>query len=232
MALAQVNAVGRDGVFDAATSCATGTLAATPTNGNALVLIVYAQDTPAGRVFTGPSGWTKIAEYNDIESSMACFYKKAGASESTSYTYTWTGDSFNQSNWLAEYSGNDPTTLLDVAAGAFSDHGFLSADVAEPAITTTVDGALDFVMISCKNAGPGFAMVSPSGYTEQRDVTCMAVYTKEIAAAGSTGSRTMSHPNANTMTYSFALRPSGGAAAFVAKRSTIINQAVNRAANW
>ena len=232
MALALVRSVTRSNFFDAVQSGTTGTLSGTPSSGNGLVLVVYAQDNPAGRVFTGPSGWTKLREYNDVESSMACFYKQAGGSESTSYTYTWTGDSFRCTNWLAEYSGQDTTTMIDVSAGAFTDHGFTSSDVAEPSITTATNGAVDIVFISAKDAGPGFAMVSPSGYTEQVDVIEMALYTKEIAAAGATGSRTMSHPEQNIMTYSFALRPSGGAAPFVAKRSTIINQAVNRAANW
>ena len=210
MALALVQSVTRANFFDAALSGSSGTLGATPTSGNGLVLVVYAQDNPSTRVFTAPSGWTKLREYNDVEYSMAVFYKVAGGSESTSYSYSWTGDSFRCTNWLAEYSGADGTTLIDVSAGAFTDHGFTASDVAEPSITTATDGAVDIVFISAKDGGPGFAMVSPSGYTEQVDVAEMGLYTKEITTAGATGSRTMSHPNQNIITYSFALRPSGG----------------------
>ena len=211
MAIAYVQGVTREG-FEDTTSAPTGTLSATPTAGNLLVIVAIMRDGPSGRTVTAPSGFSLLKDYDDASSTYAVFYKIAGASEATSFTWTWTNDSYVQGSFLFELSGVDGTTPIDVSASAFTDHGFTGSDVAEPAITTVTNGAWDIPLVGMDTDGPGAAMVSPSGYTERCDLASFAVYTKEIATAGSTGSRTMSHVNTNIVTYSFAVRPSGGIA--------------------
>lgn len=213
MALAYVQGVVQAG-FQGNTSASTGTLGAAPTSGSIVVIHAVLADVDTGRTFTPPSGFTELDSYNvsAFGGSAVALYKIAGGSEPTSYSFSWTGDSFNQTVWCMEISGPDATTPIDVKATDWTDHGFGSANVTEPAITTVTNAAWDIVAISTQNFATTYAMVT-AGYTERVDAAGLAVYTKEITTAGSTGGRVMSHADWVTLTYSFAIRPSGGGGA-------------------
>lgn len=49
-----------------------------------MVAIVTANDTGAAKTFTGPTGWTEAGEFG----GLAVYYKTAGASEGSNYTFT------------------------------------------------------------------------------------------------------------------------------------------------
>jgi hypothetical protein len=211
MAIAFVRGVSRTG-FQNQTSATSGTLAATPTENNLLLMYTYMQDNPSGRTVTPPASWTLLKAANDSDEwSSAWMYRIAPASAATSYTWTWTGNSFNQGSYLFELSGVDTTTPIDVSAAAFTYEGF-DATWSEAAITTATAGAWDIVSVTCKDNAT-YALTSPASpvYTERVDVGGIgAIYTVEIAAAGTTGVRSGTSPNYDKLTYSFAVRPSGG----------------------
>jgi hypothetical protein len=210
MAIAFVRGVSRTG-FQNATSATSGTLAATPTQNNLLLMYVYMQDNPTGRVVSPPTGWTLLKSANDSDDwSSAWMYRIAPASAATSYTWTWTGNSFNQGSYLFELSGVDTTTPIDVSAAAFTYEGF-DATWSEAAITTVTAGAWDIVSVTAKDNAT-YALTSPAAtYTERVDAGGIgAIYTAEIASAGTTGVRSGTNVNYDKLTYSFAVRPTGG----------------------
>jgi hypothetical protein len=212
MAIAFVRGVSRTG-FQNQTSATSGTLAGTPTQNNLLLMYTYMQDNPSGRVATPPTGWTLICPTGNDgdEWSNAWMYRIAPAGAATSYTWTWTGNSFNQGSYLFELSGVDTSTPIDVAKANFTYEGF-DATWSETALTTTTNGAWDIVSVTCKDNAT-YSLTSPASpvYNERVDVGGIgAIYTVEIASAGTTGVRSGTSPNYDKLTYSFAVRPSGG----------------------
>ena len=88
--------------------------------------------------FAAPSGWTQVNYGNSgNEVVLAVYYKVAGASEPTSYAFTWT-NSYLAVGTILRYSGVDTTNPIDVSG---SSTGTSNSAVA-PSVTTTVDGAM------------------------------------------------------------------------------------------
>lgn len=90
---------------------ATVTLSATPTSGNLLVAWVFFKTSTGA---TGPAGWTGLGNQSDAgvgaQTSGELWYKVAGASESTSYSWTLPSSVV----WIAgieEWSGGHATPL-------------------------------------------------------------------------------------------------------------------------
>src|SRR5687768_4058441 len=125
MAIAFVRGVSRTG-FQNQTSATSGTLAATPTENNVLLMYTYMQDNQTGRVVVPPTGWTLICPTGNDgdEWTNAWMYRIAPAGAATSYTWTWNGNSFNQGSYLFELSGVDTTTPIDTAKANFTYEGF------------------------------------------------------------------------------------------------------------
>jgi hypothetical protein len=101
------------------------TLGATPTEGNLLVAVVFTRATAA----TGPSGWTRVVTSDPSVSFVndcAIWVKVAGASESTSYTWTFATNA--GAGVIREYASS--TGWLSVAGGLVDTEAFVDAVAA------------------------------------------------------------------------------------------------------
>ncbi len=206
-AIAHVQTATTNG-FQNATQLTTGTFGATPTSGNVGVVVLYIQDG-FGHVVTPPAGWSAVTGINGdngVDAQISAFYKVFGGSESTSYTFTWTGNSFNSGSIAVEYSGVDTSTPIDVSGGAIHFDPPFTTTWSEASITTVTNNALDIVLVNCKSQGPGFT-IDQGGYTERVDQSTLAYYDGIVATAGATGARTGTNPSWSRLTGSFALRP-------------------------
>ncbi len=140
---------------------------------------------------TPPSGWTLIRrdnKYNYV--GMATYYKVAGDSEPTSYTFTLS----NGPKWsigISRIEGADPNNPINAHGGAF---GHDDDDVKAPSITTNVYNALVMAFYTNKKDA---TWTPPSGTTEvydrpntQQGLTSnmMAYYVQ--SSPGATGSKT------------------------------------------
>lgn len=190
--------------FTAVTSAALG---ATPTQNNLLWAFLWLDAT--GHTITQPSGWTKLAEVDDAttQQMMGVYYKIAGASEATTFTWTWTVNAAQIDVYVAEWSGNSTVTPID-ASNAWTDHGANpGSPLVVPSLTTVTDAAAHIIVINNQDKNT-VQYTAPSGYTEDQDAKAIGAFSKLYATAGATG--TQSVPCAGTWNYhslSFAIRP-------------------------
>ena len=216
------------------------TFAATPTNGN-LILLEYTQDTTTPATRTWPSGFTEFIGYTPASGGGIYAAWKIAASEGSATYDIDLGDAGDTGQGLRGqvWTGVDQTTPINVT-GSGQDIGFKNdtETYSSGSVTTTVaDCALVVLSFDSDQNGQG---ATASGFTElEHDGTPDTTRRMHIAH----GSRATAGAGAVTMTVAggfftnmsailFAIAPSGGGAASLPPRSTIINQAVNRAANW
>ncbi len=196
--------------FQGLTTASSGTLGATPTSGNVLFSVLFLDAQP--HTVTMPSGWTNLAELNYAAGGyhVRVDYKLCGGSESTSYTWSWTGNSFSQAVYLAEWTGNDATTAIDVSDSAWNDFGFNpGSPIAVPSITTVTNDAVHIIVVNNQAQNNGYT--PPSGYNEEQDDVAFGVFSKTYTSAGATGSQSVGCNGTFWYeTFSFAIRPSGG----------------------
>jgi hypothetical protein len=185
------------------------------------------QDNSATRVVTPPTGWTLLGGTgnDDSEWTNAWMYRLAPASAPTSYTWTWTSNSFNQGSYLFELSGVDTTTPIDVSKANQTYEADFDTSWTESALTIVTAGAWDIVSVCAKDNSP-YALTSPAAtYTERIDVGGIgAIYIHELGtltAGASTGVRSGTNPGYDKITYSFAVRPSGGGGGGTFRTSTL-----------
>jgi hypothetical protein len=141
---------------------------------------------------TAPSGWTLIRRTdNDTNTAMASYYKVAGSSEPSSYT--WSIDSQTRAEGgITRYSGVDMSNPVDTSAGNFGR----GTTATTSAITTASnnEGVIALYGFDVGNSGNYFS--APSGMTEKYDVSNSPLGPSTAAddalqtSAGSTGSKT------------------------------------------
>jgi len=84
------------------------------------------------------AGWTVINVTDQGGAvTFGVWWKLAGASESSTYTFTWSG-SEQAYGWIMRFTGHDPASPVDANS---NDAGSGSA-ASSPSVTTTVDNAL------------------------------------------------------------------------------------------
>lgn len=160
---------------------------------------------------TAPAGWTLIGTQDAGGSTRyATYFKVAGGSEPASYTWSWAGNPFKNSGWIASYSGvdtDDPiadsastgtgatTAAVDVPEGGLLDVGAFERHAATGSATTWTDASDTERLDHGSASGSGQDMSH-------------AVYTSSGLAAGSY-SRTLtpSQTVAQVATWAVALRP-------------------------
>jgi hypothetical protein len=211
MAFSKVQQQITDSSSASGSSATSNALASSPTDGNLLLFFVWFS-FGAG-AFSG-SGMTNISSHDTPEPNGIGVLWKIAASDPTTHTITSANSNPSTFFWeivVQEWSGGDTTTPIDVKQTSWTDI-FDSADIVEPSITTVTANALDVALVQERDSGPGYGMVSPAGvYTEEVDSKAFGIYTKVIASAGATGTRTMSHPVfQQTASFSCALRPPSG----------------------
>jgi hypothetical protein len=164
MAIAQVQ---KQTGSSADTSSVSATFGAGPTQNNLLVAVYHSKD----HYPTTPTGWTKAAE---IESwgVLTCFYKTAGAAESSTVTVSdGTGTSY-QSLTILEYSGITTTTPLDKTATASSGGNVTTSQATGTTATTAQADELLIAAVGVEyGAGIVFNNAWTNSFTQQSNVT-------------------------------------------------------------
>lgn len=113
-----------------------------------------------------PSGWTALHKQQAVAISTAIFYKLAGGSEPSDYTFTWPSTNADSTAAIARISGAHQTTPIDV-----SDEGTGgSSTMVAPAVTTTVDDTLIVrVVLADQGATSIDPWTPPTDHTEEWD---------------------------------------------------------------
>ena len=200
------------------------------TNDDILVMILGLQDNGALKTITWPSGFTEKASHdgNGTNSQQLYVAWKKASGESGDYTASYTGAA-DAAGGVMCFSGRvttgDPFSTAPVFDDADSDP---SGNDIELSLTATAGD--DLGAVACRNSGGNDWTCA--AMTEVWDGSEQGAYYENAVGAGAAARTIVGGANyGDNRGVLFALAVAG-AAAGVAKRSTIINQAVNRAANW
>ena len=99
-----------------------------------LLIAAVATDGDRASSLAAPAGWNSIdlaTEGGDV--TFGVWWKLAGASESGSYTMSWSGNE-HAYGWIMRFTGVDPSNPIDASANT----GGTSSAPTSPAVTTTV----------------------------------------------------------------------------------------------
>lgn len=135
------------------------------TAGDLLVAVVGIQDP--SRTITPPSGWTLLARQDTGPDSYdnygAVYYKIAGGSEPSDYTWSWTGSSNNVKGGISAYEGVDNSMPIHNWASA-QDTSF---DTTEPAPSVSVSISNCWGVATLIWEGSANLSSQPSSYTRR-----------------------------------------------------------------
>lgn len=150
----------------------------TPTQGNLLVAALFTSATLT--ITMTSSGWTALSNNGSAGSggsarSIRMFYKIAGASESTTVTFSTAGQSQQYSAWIAEYPNIDNVTPLNIDNNAV---GASSQTQSTPTVTPT--GSAEGLVICA-----GGIRVASTWSTEKVNSSTTNVTEREDAESGS-----------------------------------------------
>lgn len=181
-------------------------------SGDLLVALVDAYDDNTVTV-APPAGWStqsgpdRRTTGNLITSYV--FYKIAGGSEPSTYTFDDTPDKYTNCIIL-RYSGADPATPL--LAATSTNNGTVTTRTGTGITTTRDNSVLLFFSVGYSGGLPGDS--EPTGMTMRDTVDGVtAVYDQVITTAGATGNRThVQNTSDSWVTTMFAINPpaSGG----------------------
>lgn len=172
------------------------------------VMVAHVVVNSASTTITTPTGWTLLRRDN-TSGSMASiiFYKVAGASEPSSYNWSF-GTSRNSAGGIATYYNVDTSTPIDAHNGQYNQD---TSTMTAPSITTTLsNGRLLYIA----GASASSSVSGPSGMTQQWRVGSSSMsYLAEraVTTAGPTGNVTATNTltgESNTAAL-VALRPKG-----------------------
>lgn len=189
-------------------SSVTGAAPAGLTAGDVLVASVDVRGRPT---ITAPSGWS-LVRYDEAGSTMrkATYVKVAGASESTSWTWSLSRAE-GATVVVAAYSGVSTSNPVDAVGGQVN---LASSSITAPSVSTSVAGAQ---LVGLFGIARSTDVVPPSTMTELGQATASATYlvTGQVSdeargAAGATGTRTATASGASdNIAHLVALRPAG-----------------------
>lgn len=183
-----------------------------------LLLARISNRNNATAVVTPPAGWTLLrSDQSASQLKSWVFYKVAGASEASSYSFAIDLTS-NMAGSIVAFANVDPVNPIDTHSG--QKNGTTSS-FNSPAITTTVANGVAVWFGSQIWAGtscPASPIVPPTGFTEVLDTCLTSASTallydaahKQLGAAGLQPAFNGSSPYPNTNTAQVvALRPAG-----------------------
>ena len=162
---------------------------------------------------TPPSGWTQILRTdNDTSISIVSFWKVAGASEPSNYTWSLSPQTRAEGG-ITRYSGVDSSNPIDASAGNFGRGSVATAS----AITTTGSNHEVVAFFAAHVGANGLAgayFSTPAGMTEKYDASfptagpSIAADDAVQASAGVAGSKsaTISGPQKDWASQQIALR--------------------------
>jgi prepilin-type N-terminal cleavage/methylation domain-containing protein len=147
-----------------------------------LLIAAVSVDTDVLASIAPPAGWTLILKDTySPQITLGVWYKKAGGSEGTSYTFTWTG-SKRAYGWAMRFSGQDPTNPINGTPTTSKGSG--SATPSCPSVTTTVDNAM-IVRIGAFDSNP--ITVDSPGLTGHTAITMDYSNNASTASSGGAG---------------------------------------------
>lgn len=162
---------------------------------------------------TAPAGWNLVTSGgNGTVLTLATFYKAAGSSEPSNYTFTWTTSALSAGG-IVTYYGVDTANVIDVTGTNATGS---STNVTASAVTTVKSGAMLIGAFGISSSLQS-SFTPPSGMTERVDQTSDLGLTSPVTVslteliftpAGSTGNRTaVSAQSGSWSAYLFALKP-------------------------
>ena len=122
------------------------------------------------RAITAPSGWTLVWRIDNTgadggnANSLAVYLKTAGATEPSSYTWTFS-TSTGSTGGISSFSGVDTTNPVDAEAGQNSPYG---TAITAPSVATHYAGDM---IVTSHAFSSGATFTPPSGMTEVIDVS-------------------------------------------------------------
>lgn len=159
------------------------------TQGDMLLILLYFDNANITSGMTPPSGWTQAAVGNDSAQSESAytFYKTAGASETGSYTFSWTGSA--GPSWILTDYGQ--SLAFDVAS--LNVANFSSTSFTAPSVTTTTSSDL---LVWVGAVGSGTLSAVPSTFTSRLNANLNTasdaggLADKPLSSSGATGTIT------------------------------------------
>jgi signal peptidase I len=160
---------------------------------------------------TAPAGWTMVRVDDDATRTMqGVFWKFAGSSEPTTYTFTnTTGDTGRSgSGAISVFSGVDTSTPIDADGANVYPSNVTS--LTAPSVTTTVGGTRLLTLVGQRSDGP---ITPPTGMAERYEATSSNDNVIEMAdqgltSPGATGTRTATSATSRPgVAQTVALRP-------------------------
>lgn len=162
------------------------------------VMIASVSTRPDITTVTAPVNWTLLrttTQANSNSSVLKTYYKVAGASEPSSYNWTFSSSNFNSAvGGIASFIGVDTTTPIDADTGSATSS---STSHTAPTVTTTLD---DGMLVTVHEYTSSRAWTPPAGMTEMVDVSSltpnnavgisMEMNYELRPTAGATGTRT------------------------------------------
>lgn len=131
------------------------------------VMIAAVTATPSSIPITPPTGWTLIQSQQqtaNTSSVVSAFYRVAGASEPSSYTWILASGHAGAVGGILSYSGVDTAVPLDVSAKAATPK---SLNHAAPSVTTTQTGDM---LVTVHEYTSSRSWTPPAGMTERVDI--------------------------------------------------------------
>lgn len=122
-----------------------------------------AAGTPTGGISTPPSGWTLVADENTTNQASAVYYKIAGSSEPSDYTWSGidTSDGDQKFGIIADFPGQAVDTPLN-ASNSSSQNSTSTATVST--ITPSIANCAIILTFCCRNIATfsGYALATSS----------------------------------------------------------------------
>lgn len=185
-------------------------------SGDVLVAAVAAR-LSAGSAFTQPAGWTLVRRDDcsgpqKTDLAQALFYKVAGGSEPSSYTFSFSAPTGAAGSVLA-YSGVDTANPLDGSSGKYTRN---TVFIHGPSLDASGEGRR--LVASFAHSGTQ-GVSSPSGMTDRASSAVSVTPTASVtvadearASGGATGNRTARGQTAQSCNVGgmVLLRPNGG----------------------
>jgi hypothetical protein len=150
------------------------------------VMVAHVVVRTAGNTITVPTGWTQIVRQDTGSAlSTVAYYKIAGSSEPSSYTWTF-GTAGEASGGIGSYIGVNNTTPIDTS------HGQLNAssnNVDNTGVTTT---EANDMLVYAAGVVEATSVNPPSGFTESSSSASNSLTTSEVSgkidsSTGATG---------------------------------------------
>lgn len=160
----------------------------TATTGDFLIVNIGSVSL-AAETFTAPSGWTLIRSTRNNSVNLHSYYRAAGGSEPSDYTWTGgeTASHIATIIRLTAVDGSTPVNAEDAATGN-------SNDPESPSITTTAANCFMLTVCAQSNA-LSQTYTPPSGYVERADQTGTSIGVAQVT--GETATRVQSATGAS-----------------------------------